>query len=614
MATIILEKSAYKTNSENNLNLSNNTSSEITTIYGAGIKKTVVLKFRNDGTLINPQPIDIGRVNDNKVTNLYFDLDELIWNKFHIYKKHTPESIGKQIDEIEDLFNFYLLVSPVDSSEEPQRYKFFKRNFEIPRILTKQNGILKAVVVVSEKTDEYTGNIPESSEYKEVFVSKQFNLHVNSSIYDCEQLDPRQFETAQRDSLVKPSLFATLSDNGDFNLYTDSTLTTLANNGGQKLDSFVTYVLFDGFNVTNNLKSFNNFLFFKKDKEYYYSPFQRTSNIEEHDDIRTNFIAWIPPQVSQESGEWKICIISYNEDISKIPFKNEKGEWGKINKEKGWEGITEPYSSDNSKYNFYVSSDVTINIESNFLINSINSYSTWNSEDETDDTKVLSTNAIYWTTDVNENSLIHNKQSLSYDETKELFDKLKVLSGKTITTIPGNRDNSFYITGTTPEYTIVYDWKEIEKTQYDNYISTGAKKYEVTDLSSIDAPKEGNVAQLTQGTNITYYRYQDINIKDRTYFRLYTFEPISCSNETQEGTYLVIGNSNNDSYQDKNNSNELYEEKLSVTISKGKDPEQKEIYCYTSLIKYSSGTPTGGLYDLSNPTFNLYIWKQGGNA
>lgn len=321
MATIILEKSAYKTNNENNLNLSNNTSSGITTIYGTGIKKTVVLKFRNDGTLINPQPIDIGRVNDNKVTNLYFDLDELIWNKFHIYKKHINKSTTnesttnelKQIDEIEDLFNFYLLVSPVDSNEEPKRYKFFKRNFEIPRILTKQSGILKAVVVVSEKTDEYTGNIPESSKYKEVFVSKQFNLQVNSSIYDCEELDPRQFETAQKDSLVKPSLFATLSDNGDFNLYTDSTLTTLASNGGQKLDSFVTYVLFDGFNVTNNLKSFNNFLFFKKDKEYYYSPFQRTTNAKnnegdendkgEHDDTRTNFIAWIPPQVSQENGE-----------------------------------------------------------------------------------------------------------------------------------------------------------------------------------------------------------------------------------------------------------------------------------------------------------------------
>lgn len=554
MATIILEKSAYKTNNKDNLNLSNNTSSEITTIYGTGIKKTIVLKFRNDGTLINPQPIDIGRVNDNKVTNLYFDLDELIWNKFHIYKKHTPESTGKQIDEIEDLFNFYLLVSPVDSSEEPQRYKFFKRNFEIPRILTKQSGILKAVVVVSEKTDEYTGNIPESSEYKEVFVSKQFNLHINSSIYDCEQLDPRQFETAQRDSLVKPSLFATLSDNGDFNLYTDSTLTTLANNGGQKLDSFVTYVLFDGFNVTNNLKSFNNFLFFKKDKEYYYSPFQRTSNIEEHDDIRTNFIAWIPPQVSQESGEWKVCIISYkNESESTvIPFKNEKGEWN----------IIEPYSSDNSKYNFYVSSDVTINIESNFLINNINSYSTWNSEDETDDTKVLSTNTIYWTTNVDENSLISNKQELNYNSTKELFEKLKVLSGKrTITTIPNERDNSFYIIGTTPTY------------------------------------------QLTEDNN---------NIKERTYFRLYTFEPIDCSNETLEGTKLVIGNSSDDSYQNKNNSNELYKEELSITISKAN--KKKTIYCYTSLIKYSSEIPTGGLYDLTSSTFNLYIWKQGGNA
>lgn len=569
MATIILEKSAYKTNSENNLNLSNNTSSEITTIYGTGIKKTVVLKFRNDGTLINPQPIDIGRVNDNKVTNLYFDLDELIWNKFHIYKKHINkptenESTNelKQIDEIENLFNFYLLVSPVDSNEEPQRYKFFKRNFEIPRILTKQSGTLKAVVVVSEKTDNYSGNIPESSEYKEVFISKQFNLQVKSSIYDCEKLEPGQFETAQKDSLVKPSLFATLSDNGDFNLYTDSTLTTLASNGGQKLDSFVTYVLFDGFNVTNNLRSFNNFLFFKKDKEYYYSPFQRTSDIEEHDDIRTNFIAWIPPQVSQENGEWKVCIISYNEDISKIPFKNEKGEWGKINKEKGWEGITEPYSSDNSKYNFYVSSDVTINIESNFLINSINSYSTWNSEEEEiDDTKILSTNAIYWTTDANENSLIHNKEDLDYNQTKELFKKLKVLSGKrTITAIPSSRDNSFYITGTTPEYELTEDGNNI---------------------------KEG-----------------------RTYFRLYTFEPIDCSYETQEGTKLAIGNSGDDSYQNKKNSDELYEEKLNISIS---NSEQKTIYCYTSLIKYSMGKPTSGFYDLSSSNFNLYIWKQGGN-
>lgn len=57
-------------------------------------------------------------------------------------------------------------------------------------------------------------------------------------------------------------------------------------------------------------------------------------------------------------------------------------------------------------------------------------------------------------------------------------------------------------------------WIEITKAQYDNYVSAGATKYEVTDLSSIDNPEEGNVAQLTEETNVTYYRYGIYQIKD----------------------------------------------------------------------------------------------------
>lgn len=57
-------------------------------------------------------------------------------------------------------------------------------------------------------------------------------------------------------------------------------------------------------------------------------------------------------------------------------------------------------------------------------------------------------------------------------------------------------------------------WIEITKAQYDNYVSTGATKYEVTDLSTIENPEEGNVAQLTEEENVTYYRYGIYQIKD----------------------------------------------------------------------------------------------------
>lgn len=52
-------------------------------------------------------------------------------------------------------------------------------------------------------------------------------------------------------------------------------------------------------------------------------------------------------------------------------------------------------------------------------------------------------------------------------------------------------------------------WIEITKEQYDNYVSTGVTRYEVTDLFTINDPEGGQVAQLTIGQNIIYYRYDD---------------------------------------------------------------------------------------------------------
>lgn len=282
--------------------------------------------------------LELGVQYDHRVTWLHFDLSELIW---HLNEEKGYTDLTKY-----NYYTFKLLFSRTNEEGiiETSSWEFDGIDFEIPYGITKNSGTYRMVLVIEEyQDDDMPGNIHEDTIEKiERFVAAEVKAQVvRSTVYSPEyDITINPTTTDQKASLIKPTIDATLTDIGIF----ETTETEL----GQQFDNFIRYIKFNPQNLTAHLNDFTIIAAFKKEDKFYYSLFEQTKPDDVLDDYSdTNpIIAWIPTEVYQSAGKWKIAIIAFA---------------GKI------EEMNNSLTCDNGDYYFYVSHEYSMKVVKNKL-------------------------------------------------------------------------------------------------------------------------------------------------------------------------------------------------------------------------------------------------------
>lgn len=337
------------------------------------IKKDITIKFDAYGnSTVNEH--NIGLAFDHRVTWLRFDLDELIWN--------TETSLDDDYTE-ETKYDYYLfkLAFKNLTNEEISIYEFDGKIFQIPRGVTAPISLQKdghitedinyeVLLIIQEKNmdDPDYGNVKD---VQETFVSQPWTAKVEKSSYVPGALERQSTESFQLHSLTKPPIVCKLSDIGIFDINHKIL--------GNKKDDTISYFKM-GEEVTAHLLGFNVFMRFEHaDGELIYRQWEDTTLDEPDDYVETNpHILWVPSEVTSKSGEWTLTIIAYcgyfdldtetkeddiNTSLAEIVLDqttadangNAEGE------------IEEPIINTTEDYYFYVSKDVVVSVEDNFL-------------------------------------------------------------------------------------------------------------------------------------------------------------------------------------------------------------------------------------------------------
>lgn len=175
----------------------------------------------------------------------------------------------------------------------------------------------------------------------ERFVAAPIKGKVYSTFYspECNLEIGNGIDTNQLNSLIKPSILCTLTDNGEFSADTKDL--------GQKFDSFIRYFKFNPRRITAHLNDFFTFAIFQQGDKFYYSEFERTNKEDPLDDYTESYpiIAWVPSGVYQSAGTWQVAIISFAGSLEDMNNLDE----------------------DNGDYYFFVSKTVKMRVAKNYL-------------------------------------------------------------------------------------------------------------------------------------------------------------------------------------------------------------------------------------------------------
>lgn len=426
----------------------------------AALKNTIHLKYDKFGNC-STKSINLGIKNEHRVTWIYFDLVDLLWNNEHIKNEHESQLSTKEWNNLYNLYNFKLVFK----TKSGKLHSFFLNTdklsgneviFEVPRILTQYSGeTFKMILIIEENVNSsnrnnYQHNIPDgASEFTtdnldasdttfedenkknkkvqityaqklgtpphivERFVTKEIKVSVKDGIYNGEGLrvDNLLLDTNQYDSLIKPSLFGKLTDNGTLTIETAEG--EKATNLGRELDSYVKYIKFDSSRITAHIGQLKKYLFFRhqiNDKyEIAYSPLEKltdTLHDDYEEDSNYNYISWIPAKVFEYSGEWEICLVAF---AGNVPVKPTYNNWKE-------EQLSYDFEAVNNKdyYYCYISKTITMEVEDSFLTKAdFDSLKEWNPgynwddiQDDENDNPVL---------DENGNPIVEDNVELTQD-------------------------------------------------------------------------------------------------------------------------------------------------------------------------------------------------------
>lgn len=379
----------------------------------AALKNTIHLKYDRFGNC-DTKSINLGIKNEHRVTWIYFNLVDLLWNQEHIKNEHESQLSTKEWKNLYNLYNFKLVFK----TKNGKLHSFFLNTdklsgsevvFEVPRILTQYPGeTFKMILIIEENINSsnqnnYQHNIPDSAseittnnldasdttfedENKknkkvqityaqklgtpphivERFITKEIKVSVKDGIYNGEGLVVNNLllDTNQYDSLIKPSLFGKLTDNGTLSIETAEG--EEATNLGRELDSYVKYIKFDSSKITAHIGELKKYLFFRhqiNDKyEIAYSPLERLTDTL-HDDYEENsnynYISWIPAKVFEYPGKWEICLVAF---AGNVPVKPTHNEWKDEQLSYDFEAV-----NNRDYYYCYISKTIIMEVEDSFL-------------------------------------------------------------------------------------------------------------------------------------------------------------------------------------------------------------------------------------------------------
>lgn len=310
----------------------------------ASIKPEIKIKLDAYGTP-NVKQIVLGNQHDHNVTWMSFDLSELLWQT----QTHYNPSDNIEYDEeyYYALYDFRLVFKHL-TTEETTSWEFDGIHFKIPKEISSLTGTYEIALVIREKMeDAEEGNIPDNypKDNYETFISKSWFGIVKDSFFYPELIDrfkPVNIDTNQLKSLIKPAIDCTLADDGFFTVNTE-------NNPNCSLgiynDNLVRYLRFQKDRFSAHLAEFKIYAIFKQNNKIFVSLFEKTSTTDSKDDDAP-FIAWVPGEVYDSAGQWRILIAAVSPDY-----------------------ITNNESSENYTDLFYryISSTITMSVEPGFI-------------------------------------------------------------------------------------------------------------------------------------------------------------------------------------------------------------------------------------------------------
>lgn len=282
------------------------------------IKPSINIKLNAYGKP-NVSNIDMGVQYEHYSTWIHFDLSALLWQIKSQY--NTQDQVGYEEEHYYALYNFTLYFRDIKTNEITS-WEFDGIDFQIPHKLTKKATSYEIALVIQERQgDEEEGNLPddynpfdaqEDDTNYETFVSYSWQGSVKETYFTpdlLEGIDEIQItDTSQTKALIKPAIDCRLADDGYFSL-TKTGDTSL----GMYNDNFVRYLRFNPGQITAHLNEFYVFAIYKQNNLRVTVPFEQTES-GAFDDVTQPLISWIPSEVYNHPGEWRIMIAAISKN------------------------------------------------------------------------------------------------------------------------------------------------------------------------------------------------------------------------------------------------------------------------------------------------------------
>lgn len=308
------------------------------------IKPTINIKLDAYGRP-SISEINLGNQHDHNVTWMNFDLSDLLWQ---IQTNYNPDdNVGYEEEHYYALYDFKLVFKHL-ALQTTTSWEFDGINFKIPKEITSQAGKYEIALVIRERMqDDEEGNIPDDLpiDAHETFISQSWFGSVTTTFFHpelIEGLEKIEVDTNQLKALIKPAIDCVLADDGffsiDYEVNSDHSL-------GIYNDNLIRYLRLKKDRFSAHLEKFDVYAIFKQNDKISISIFESTSTTDPKDDSAP-FIAWVPSEVYDSAGQWRIMIVAVSPDYT-----------------------TDNEDADDYTDLFYryISSSITMNVEPGFI-------------------------------------------------------------------------------------------------------------------------------------------------------------------------------------------------------------------------------------------------------
>lgn len=268
--------------------------------YNAGIttpdKKTVEIIYNSYG-IPNLSMVDLGLYGDRNVTLLKLNFKDLLWN--------TADATNYQI-------SLFVDGNKVDSSFEMDNthpiviYSIDTTNLAV--------GTHEFTVSIIEDNKTSGSNIDIG---QEVYLCRSFKGTINASDF-YEATNIFDFTSISTKGLRRHQIEVMLADDGQFALKQAITSDEqFSTDLGMQYDRFVSYICFnESTDITGKVINLDKYIVFQNLalRANYYVKLNTTTG-HQHGTEGT-LTAWVPPEVTEVSGNWTIYFVGTNEDKS----------------------------------------------------------------------------------------------------------------------------------------------------------------------------------------------------------------------------------------------------------------------------------------------------------